>query len=249
VTTKTDAASTSKAFAEWLTTASEDDVVIYKRFMVFAFRAYQQRHGTVPRPTLSERNGVREWLPKRGLQGMRADFAKALRNGMIAPAKDRPFSIFLAELEKHAARKSASPLVSRGFVPVSTTGGVCPSDKRHFRGAAKEVYTYLKLLSKRHGGFVFASGKNIAAHTKKWRKGQKPYSPAQCERIIRTLRALKILGKREKRIIHGRAYSGMQMANHSFWAEMQGDICDFRYWNEVDLKARQLMGNWSRRQS
>ena len=95
MTSETDIASARTAFAEWLEAASENEQIIYGRFMSFALRAYQQRYGTIPRLTLSERNGVREWLPKRGLQGMRADFAKALRNGMIAPEKDRPFSIFL----------------------------------------------------------------------------------------------------------------------------------------------------------
>lgn len=124
--------------------------------------------------------------------------------------------------------------VSRSFVPVTLRAGCCPNDEHHFRGAAREVYSYLKLLAANNGGFVFASIKNISGHTKKWREKSNHYSLSECKKIIRALRGLRVLGKYETRVIRGRAYRGWQFADHVFWSENIGHICEFKFWSEYD---------------
>lgn len=57
------------------------------------------------------------------------------------------------------------------------------------------------------------------------------------------LRELRIIGRYNTRTIHGRRYSGWQMASHGFWAESSGGICDFRHWVEFEEKHQQCMGN------
>lgn len=132
---------------------------------------------------------------------------------------------------------------SRSFSPVWCKGEQCLNDEYHFHGAAREVYSYLKLLALRHGGFVFASVGDITEHTKRWSKGRVPFSQSHCERILRMFRELGILGDRDTRTIHGRRYSGWQMASHVWWAESHGGICDFKHWGEFESKRRQCMGN------
>lgn len=56
-------------------------------------------------------------------------------------------------------------------------------------------------------------------------------------------RQLGILGAYNTRTIHGRRYSGWQMAGHAFWAETYGGICDFKQWGEFEPKHQQCMGN------
>jgi hypothetical protein len=123
---------------------------------------------------------------------------------------------------------------NRSFVPVSLKGGDCPGDKRHFRGAAREVYGYLKLLGARHGGFVFASVKDITKHTKNWKHQKQSYCYRQCKRILATFRALGVLSKRREVKIHGRTYRGWELVIHDWWAETHGDICDFKQWPEYE---------------
>jgi hypothetical protein len=134
-------------------------------------------------------------------------------------------------------------VVSRAFVPVLMHGGICPSDERHFRGAAREVYGYLKLLAVRHGGFVFPSIRDVAKHTKKWGSDREPFSIRQCKRILRSFRALGILGEYETRTIHGRAYRGWQMAGHRWWAEAHEDVCEFKRWDEYERSHTYFQGN------
>lgn len=135
-------------------------------------------------------------------------------------------------------------VVSRSLVPVSMRDGKCPSDEWHFRGATREVYSYLKLLAKRHGGFVFASVRDIAEHTKNWRKGQEQYSQRQCKRILRMFRELGVLGERCTRTIHNRLYHGRQFMGHDWWAESCGDICDFRRWEKYESQHQEFMGHY-----
>ena len=120
------------------------------------------------------------------------------------------------------------------FVPLSLKNGSCPGDHLHFRGAAREIYKYLRLLSTRHGGFVFPSIKNIAAHTKNWKKQPSPYSYKQCWRILKLFQKLGILSEYRAVVIRGRTYHGWQFADHHWWAETQGDICEFKYWVEYE---------------
>jgi hypothetical protein len=131
---------------------------------------------------------------------------------------------------------------SRSFSPVWCKGE-CPSDEYHFHGAAREIYSYLKVLAERHGGFVFPGISDITRHTKKWNKSRQPFSERQCKRILRMFRELKILGRRETRTIHGRRYKGWQMSKHSFWAELNGGICDFKHWGEFEPKLKACMGH------
>lgn len=134
--------------------------------------------------------------------------------------------------------------VSRCFRPVTLTHGQCPNDEWHFRGAAREIYSYLKLLAANHGGFVFASVSDIARHTKQWRRGQRQASKSHCERILRIFRVLGILGEYETRVIHGRAYQGRQFNTvHKFWATAHDGICDFKYWKAYEGEQRKYMGN------
>ncbi|MGH9739813.1 MAG: hypothetical protein ACRD4X_14690 [Candidatus Acidiferrales bacterium] len=105
------------------------------------------------------------------------------------------------------------------------------------------MYSYLKLLAARHGGFVFASVDDIMRHTKKWSKGREPFSERQGKRILRMFRELHILGKYETRIIHGRKYRGWQFAHHEWWAESHGDFCDFKAWDEYESNHSYLQGN------
>ena len=123
-------------------------------------------------------------------------------------------------------------VVSRSFVPVNLQAGTCPNPKRHFRGAAREVYGYLTVLAARHGGFVFPSVRNIAAHTKCWRNKSSKYSERQVKRILRTFKSLGVLGQYETRTIHRRSYRGWQFGEHRLWAETLGDLCEFKYWSE-----------------
>lgn len=129
------------------------------------------------------------------------------------------------------------------FRAVFPRTGEAHSDESHFRGAAREVYSYLRLLAKHHGGFVFPTIQNISDHTKDYRHGQKPYSVRQCKRIIRMFQELGILGAYEGRVIRGHKYWGWQMADHDFWAEMVGGICDFRHWESAQEKQSRIMGN------
>lgn len=132
---------------------------------------------------------------------------------------------------------------NHSFKPVRLIKLECPCAAYHFHGLAKCVYTYLEKHSVRHGGFVFPSVDDIVRHTKQWAKDEKPGSKRQIERIISIFKALHILGDRETRTIHGRDYEGWQMAPHSFWAEAQGGVCDFRFWTEFANNQRKHMGN------
>lgn len=120
------------------------------------------------------------------------------------------------------------------FRPVPLTNGQCKGDHLHFRGAAREIYKYLRLLAQNHGGFIFASVENITAHTKNWKDQPFTYSTRQCKRILKMFRTLRILGERTTREVHGRIYHGWQFAEHNFWAETQGDICEFKRWLEYE---------------
>lgn len=135
-------------------------------------------------------------------------------------------------------------IVSRSFRPVTLLpGGQCPNDEWHFQGAAREVYSYLKLLAARHGGFVFPSVDDIVRHTRQWSRGQKNFSKPQCERILRIFRELSILGDYETRVIHGRSYRGWQFGPHKFWSciRIGSDKCEFEMWELYEGKS--YMGN------
>ena len=130
------------------------------------------------------------------------------------------------------------------FKPVWCENGKCPGDKRHFKGAAREVYGYLRLLAQRHGGFVFARVSDITRHTKMWAdKNGKSFSKPQCERIMRIFRELGILGEYCTRKIHRRHYSGWQFFEHDLWAESSGGMCDFKRWERYEKMYPYLMGN------
>jgi hypothetical protein len=136
--------------------------------------------------------------------------------------------------------------VSRSFSPVSSTwfvDGKCVHDEYHFHGAAREIYSYLRLFAKNHGGFVFMTVDDIVEHTRKWNKGGKPFTKRHCERILRVFRELGVVGNYEIRIIRGRAIKGMQLGRHEFWAKSCGDTCDFTHWCDYESKASQFMGN------
>jgi hypothetical protein len=125
------------------------------------------------------------------------------------------------------------------YVPVSLNNGVCPNAEHHFRGAAREVYSYLKLLAANHGGFVFAGIGNIAEHTKNWKDQPFQYSYRQCKRIIKAFRALGILSERQAVKIKGRTRRGWQFVDHVFWAESYGHYCDFKRWEEYEASYQQ----------
>jgi hypothetical protein len=131
----------------------------------------------------------------------------------------------------------------RSFRPVWLKDGQCPNEEWHFRGAAREVYSYLKLLAQNHGGFVFPSVRDIAENTKNWTRDKEPFSIGQCKRILRIFRELGILGKFETRLIHGRTYRGWQFGRHAFWAKSHGGICDFIHWESYESKHRKCMGH------
>ena len=134
--------------------------------------------------------------------------------------------------------KSVSPVSSTWFVD-----GKCVHDEYHFHGAAREIYSYLKLFAGNHGGFVFMTVDDIVAHTKRWNKGRKPFTKRHCERILRMFRVLGVVGNYEIRKIRGRSVKGMQMGRHALWAESRGGICDFIHWEELESKSSQFMGN------
>jgi hypothetical protein len=130
------------------------------------------------------------------------------------------------------------------FKPVWHEGGKCPGDKRHFKGAAREVYGYIRLLAKRNDGFVFAKVPNITEHTKIWAsKNGKSFSQPQCERIMRAFRELGILSERCTRTIRHRTYHGWQFYEHDVWAESSGGMCEFKRWERYEKKYQYLMGN------
>jgi hypothetical protein len=124
---------------------------------------------------------------------------------------------------------------TRTFNPVWLKDGKCPSDEYHFYGAAREIYSYLKLLAKKHGGFIFPGIKDIARHTKKWNKDRTPFSERQCKRIIRDFITLGILEKRVIRTPLNIPYSGWQFREHDSWAESGGGFCEFKDWEHLTL--------------
>ncbi len=130
------------------------------------------------------------------------------------------------------------------FRAVWHENGKCPGDKRHFKGAAREVYGYLRLLAQRLDGFVVASVSDITRHTKKWAdKNGKGFSERQCERILRAFEVLGILGKRCERTIRRRKYYGRQFFEHDSWAESLGGMCEFQRWERYEKMYPYLMGN------
>lgn len=130
------------------------------------------------------------------------------------------------------------------FKAVWQENGKCPGDKRHFKGAAREVYGYIRLLAQRNGGFVVARVSDITKHTKKWAdKNRKGFSERQCERILRAFEVLGILGKRCERTIHRRKYNGRQFYEHDSWTESSGGICEFIFWERYERMYPYLMGN------
>ena len=137
--------------------------------------------------------------------------------------------------------------ISRSFEAVWCKDGTneCPNPKWHFHGCAREVFSYLELIRSKnnHGGFLFMRVETIAAHTKDFGHGQRPYSVIQVKRVLAAFRHLGILGKYETRIIKGRAVKGWQMASHFFWAETKGGVCDFKHWPNFEPCQREVMGN------
>lgn len=121
----------------------------------------------------------------------------------------------------------------------------CPNPKWHFRGCAREVFSYLELIRSKnnHGGFLFMEVDDIVAHTKDWSKGGKPFTRRQVQRVLKAFRLLGIIGKYETRLIKGRAKSGWQMASHFFWAETKGGQCDFKHWEKFEPCQREVMNN------
>jgi hypothetical protein len=132
---------------------------------------------------------------------------------------------------------------SRSFRPVPLKNGRCPNDEWHFKGAAREVYSYLKLLGQNHGGFVFCSVGDIVRHTKRWSKKGQPYGESTVKRILAMFRQLGVIGSYETRKIHGRTYHGWQFGRHEFWAQTYGDFCDFKDWDSLQSKYAKWMGN------
>jgi hypothetical protein len=131
---------------------------------------------------------------------------------------------------------------ARIFSPVWLQDGKCPGDKRHFHGAAREVYGYLKYHAQRHGGFIFASVPDITKHTKQWAdKNQKSFSQRQCERILRAFRDLGILQPGCVRRIHGRKYRGWQFVEHEHWTCESGGLCDFSRWQHYEASSAYIM--------
>lgn len=132
---------------------------------------------------------------------------------------------------------------SRSFVPVWEKQGACPNPEWHFRGAAREVYSYLKLLADKHGGFVFASVDDITRHTKRWSRLKEPFTKRHCERILRMFRELGVLSKRQTVKIHGRNRPGWQLVPHSFWTVNQGGLCEFVKWEAFEAERQHCMGH------
>jgi hypothetical protein len=137
--------------------------------------------------------------------------------------------------------------ISRSFEAVwcEGTSNECPNPKWHFRGCAREVFSYLELIRSKnnHGGFLFMRVADIIAHTKDWAKGRKPFSERQVKRVLAAFQLLGIIGKYETRMIKGRAVKGWQMASHHFWAETKGGQCDFKHWPDYEPNQRKLMHN------
>jgi hypothetical protein len=124
--------------------------------------------------------------------------------------------------------------ITRSYVPLSLDKDrKCPGDHMHFRGAAREIYKYLRLLACNHGGFVFPSLKDVAKHTKKWNKERTPFSERQTKRVIRDFIVLGILEKRSIRTPHGAPYSGWQFREHDSWAESGGGFCELKHWEQL----------------
>lgn len=132
---------------------------------------------------------------------------------------------------------------SRLFSAVWHKNGECPCDRYHFHGAAREVYSYLKLLAQRHGGFVFASVGNITEHTKKWNRNRVPFSESHCKRVLRMFRRLGVISDRHVCLIKGRTYNGWQVLTHDRWAESYGGMCEFKEWDKFESTRKQIMGN------
>jgi hypothetical protein len=120
----------------------------------------------------------------------------------------------------------------RTVVPVVLKDGRCPDPALHFRGAAREVFKYLQLLAKQHGGFVFPTAETIARSTKNWARGKDPLSVRQVRRILRIFRALRIISERRTVTIHGREFAGFQIVDHAFWAEQLGHLCYVKAWSD-----------------
>lgn len=137
--------------------------------------------------------------------------------------------------------------ISRSFQAVwcEGTSDKCPNPKWHFRGCAREVFSYLELIRSKnnHGGFLFMEIADIVAHTKDWNKGGNTFSEIQVKRVLAAFRQLGIIGKYETRMIKGRAVRGWQMASHFFWAEAKGGVCDFKHWPDFEPNQREVMGN------
>ena len=137
--------------------------------------------------------------------------------------------------------------ISRSFQAVwcEGTSDKCPNPKWHFRGCAREVFSYLELIRSKnnYGGFLFMRIADIVAHTKDYGHGRRPYSIQQVKRVLAVFQQLCIIGKYETRMIKGRAVKGWQMASHHFWAETKGGQCDFKHWPEFEPRQRELMGN------
>ena len=128
----------------------------------------------------------------------------------------------------------------RGFRDTSLRkqkdGTLACSESGHFRGCAREVYRYMKLLARNHGGFVFASISNIAKHAKKWhtatrfvsQKERPLYSKREVERVITALIKAGVLEPKTYRTVHRRRRAGWQMRPHSDWTKIVADTCCFR---------------------
>ena len=119
--------------------------------------------------------------------------------------------------------------VVRNYLPVWLVDGRCVNHEYHFRGAAREIFSYLNLLAPKHDGFVFARVQNIVEHTKKWKREHRPFSARHCKRILAEFKQLGILGPHEVRNVKGVGLrAGWQLHPHDAYMLKEGGLCEFR---------------------
>jgi hypothetical protein len=140
-------------------------------------------------------------------------------------------------MKQQKRANEVNKIAIRTVVPVVLKNGCCPNPALHFRGAAREVFKYLQLLAKQHGGFVFPTAETIARSTKNWARGKDPdskdpLSVRQIRRILKIFRTLRIISERRTVTIRGREFTGFQFVDHAFWAEPLGHLCYVKAWSD-----------------